>query len=307
MTTQPSATSLDIDPLARHLPLGGLEQWLNDPTVTEVMVNRGSDVWVERHGELQRVGALHPDSMSAVLEHILAPLGRRLDRLHPWVDARLADGSRVCAAIPPIAIDGPCLSVRRFGPATFALHHFADTATEHRLLDDLRRRRNIVVSGGTSTGKTSLLNCLVALVPQNERVVTLEDVAELQTSHSHIVRLETRDATAEGIGEVNLASLLRVALRLRPDRIVVGEVRGNEAIHLLHALNTGHAGSLSTVHANSAHHALQRLAALVAEAAPAWSAQAIHDLVEGAIDVVVHLGRNSDGSRRVLERLDVAK
>lgn len=294
-----------VDPLADHLPLGGLERWLADPAVTEVMVNRGTEVWVERHGAVEHVGAIHEHAALAAIEHILTPLGRRLDRTHPAVDARLHDGSRLCAVIPPIAVDGVCLSIRRFGVGQFTLDDFCTPSTAAALSAAINTRRNVVVSGGASSGKTTLLNCLATMVPATERIITLEDTAELRLQHPHVLRLESREPTAEGVGGIDLAMLLRTALRLRPDRLVVGEVRGPEAVHLLHALNTGHTGSLATLHANSPAHAVQRLAALVAEAAPAWSATSVEQLVRNAVDTVVHLERLPDGRRRVVDLVEL--
>ena len=294
-------THFSLDPLADTVPLGGLEHWLHDPTVTEVMVNAGVAVWVERHGVVEHVGTTTVRHTLATLEHILAPIGRRLDRAQPWVDARLADGSRVCAIIAPLSPDGPCLTIRRFPERQFTLDDFTDPSTAVLLINAVRQRRNIVVSGAASAGKTSLINVLASTIAHSERIITLEDTAELQLQHPHVVRLECRDATPDGVGAIGLDQLLRVALRLRPDRLVVGEVRGTEAIQLMHALNTGHHGSLATVHANSAHDAVTRLAALVVQAAPAWSLDAAVAHVRRAIDVVVHVARAADGARNVVD------
>jgi pilus assembly protein CpaF len=298
------------DPLAERMPLGGLERWLDDPLVNEVMVNgaaadRDGKVWVERGGELLCVGRISAEAARGALDRLLAPLGRRVDRLAPVVDARLADGSRVCAVIPPIAVDGLTLTIRRFGPMTRQLSDFCSPPVEQLLRRAVRRGCNIVVSGATSTGKTTLLNALAATVAANERLVVLEDTAELRIEHPHVVRLEARPATAEGAGGVDLAALLRTALRLRPDRLVVGEVRGAEAVVLLHALNTGHHGSLSTVHANDPADALARLAALVLQESPGWPMAAINSHLRRAIDVVVHLERTSEGRRRVARVAEV--
>ena len=294
-----------IDVVAERSALGGLERWLRDPTVTEIMVNGGHDIWVERHGSLQHVGHMRPTTVLAAIEHMLAPVGRRLDRSHPTVDARLPDGARLCAAIPPIAVDGPCLTIRRFPPRRLTLEAFAPepvVALLHELVD---RRCNVVISGATSSGKTTLLDAMAHGVPPHERLVTLEDVAELRLAHPHVVRLETREATPDGVGEVTLAHLLRAALRMRPDRLLVGEVRGAEAMQLLQALNTGHDGSLCTVHANSAVDALDRLAALVLQAGEGWPLAAVHRLVVRAVDVVVHVERQSEGRRAVTEVVEV--
>ena len=295
-----------IDLVAEQSPLGGLERWLGDPTVTELMVNAGHDVWVERAGTVERVGSIRTSTLMGAIEHILAPLGRRLDRTHPTVDARLPDGSRLCAVVHPVAVDGPCLTIRRFSTRPVPLDAFASPPVAGLLRDLVVRRYNVVVSGATSSGKTTLLNALVHHVPHGARLITLEDVAELQLPHPHVVRLETREATADGVGEVTLAQLLRTALRLRPDRLVVGEVRGSEAAHLLQALNTGHDGSLATVHANSALDALDRLATLVVQEVVNWPLAAVYQHVARAIDAVVHVARGSDGRRSVVEVAEVA-
>lgn len=294
-----------IDLVAEQSPLGGLERWLHDPRVTEVLVNGGHDVWVERDGRLSLVGHIRRSTLLAVVEHVLAPVGRRLDRTQPVVDARLADGSRLCAVIEPVAVDGPCLAIRRFGDTERNLGDFASpevAAVLHELVD---ARCNVMVSGATSSGKTTLLNALARLVEPHSRVITLEDVAELRLQHPHVVRLETREATPEGVGEISLEHLLRAALRLRPDRLVVGEVRGGEARQLLQALNTGHDGSLCTVHANSASDALHRLATLVLQHAANWPLAAVHHHVARAVDVVVHVERAPGGGRHVTEVAEV--
>lgn len=296
-----------IDLVAEQSRLGGLERWLHDPEVDEVMVNRGSDIWVDRAGCLELVGHMRTSTLMAVIEQVLAPTGRRVDRTQPTVDARLADGSRVCVAIEPVAVDGPCLTIRRFAPRALPLHRFAGPAVVALLETLVRERLNIVVSGATSSGKTTLLGAMAACVGPEARIVTMEDVAELRLAHRHVVRLETRDATADGVGEVSLGHLLRTALRLRPDRLVVGEIRGAEAVQLLHALNTGHDGSMSTVHANSAGDALARLASLVVQASPNWPLVAVYEHVARAIDVVVQVQRDANGARRVAEVAEVSE
>ncbi|HQZ34846.1 MAG TPA: ATPase, T2SS/T4P/T4SS family [Ilumatobacteraceae bacterium] len=294
-----------IDLVAEQSPLGGLERWLHDPTVTEVMVNGGSEVWIERGGRLEHVGSIRATTLLGAIEHILAPIGRRLDRTHPTVDARLADGSRLCAVVEPVAVDGPCLAIRRFSTRPIPLDAFAATPVAELLRELVDRRCNLLVSGATSSGKTTLLNALASEVEHQARLITLEDVAELRLPHPHVVRLETREATPDGVGEVTLAHLLRTALRMRPDRLVVGEIRGSEAVHLLQALNTGHDGSLATVHANSALDALERLASLVLHEVGNWPLAAVHQHVGRAIDVVVHVVRGDDGARRVAEVAEV--
>ena len=290
-----------IDLIAERAPLGGLERWLADPAVDEVIVNGAGDVWVERAGALVRVATMSTSAVTTAIEHILRPIGRRLDRSNPTVDARLADGSRVCAVLQPIAVDGPCLAIRRFALRPLPLSAFAVPDVVSLLQTIVAGRCNLLVSGATSSGKTTMLNALAALVPTTERIITLEDIAELRLPHPHVVRLETRPASAEGAGEVTLADLLRTALRLRPDRLVLGEVRGAEAVQLVQAMNTGHDGSMSTVHANSAIDAVARVCSLVLQEVPGWPLDAIHDQVRRSIDVVIHLGRSTAHHRRVVE------
>jgi len=294
-----------IDLVAEQSPLGGLERWLRDPAITELMVNGGSEVWIERAGRLEHVGAIRPATLLGAIEHILAPLGRRLDRTHPTVDARLADGSRLCAVVEPVAIDGPCLTIRRFSTRPIPLGAFAAPSVVVLLRELVARRCNLLVSGATSSGKTTLLGALASQVEPDARLITLEDVAELRLPHPHVVRMETREATPDGVGEITLAHLLRTALRMRPDRLVIGEIRGGEAVHLLQALNTGHDGSLATVHANSALDALERLASLVLHEVGNWPLPAVYQHVGRAIDVVVHVVRGNDGVRRVAEVAEV--
>jgi len=288
-----------IDLVAERSRFGGLERWLDDPTITEVIVNAGRDVWVERDGRLQRAGTMRPAAVLGALEQILAPIGRRLDRASPTVDARLPDGSRVCAAIPPVAVDGVTVAIRRFAVRAIPSAAFAPPAVVDLLTRLVHGRCNVVVSGATSSGKTTLLNALAGSVGEGERIVTLEDLAELRLAHDHVVRLETRPASPDGVGEVTLAELLRTALRLRPDRLVVGEVRGSEAVDLLQAMNTGHDGSLATVHANSADDAVDRLASLVVRCVPGWPIDDVRAHVGRAVDVIVHVGRDAGGRRRV--------
>jgi pilus assembly protein CpaF len=294
-----------IDVIAERSPLGGLERWFGDPAIDEVIVNGRGDVWIERAGALERVATMSSPAVTTAIEHILRPIGRRIDRSNPIVDARLPDGSRVCAVIEPIAVDGPCLTIRRFALRALPLSAFATPDIAGLLETIVAARCNVLVSGATSSGKTTLLNALAALVPTTERIITLEDVAELRLPHPHVVRLETRPATAEGTGEVTLSQLLRTALRLRPDRLVLGEVRGAEAVQLVQAMNTGHDGSMATVHANSAIDALARVCSLVLQEVPGWPLEAIHDHVRRSIDVVIHVGRSVDNQRRVVEVTEV--
>ena len=308
----PLSTDAEIDAvvaaaIAHTSGLGPLERFLADPAVNEIMVNNGGDVWLERNGSIVRAGRLADDVTPRLIERIISPLGRRLDRLSPIVDARLADGSRVCAVIPPIAVDGPCLTLRRFGVARRTIAEFGDGSVCQLLVDIVESRCNVVVSGATSSGKTSLLNALGSLVGATERIVTLEDTAELRLDASHILRLETRPATVDGTTAVTMTDLVRTALRLRPDRIVVGEVRGAEVVDMLAAMNTGHAGSLTTCHANGPEDALRRLEALVAQHSPSWPLDAVREAIHSSIDVVVHVDRLPDGQRRIGSVLELAR
>jgi len=293
--------------------LGPLDGWLHDDEVSEVLVNAGTQIWVERRAAPgapagpRHVGELPEGLIEVVIERILAPLGRRVDRSSPIVDARLPDGSRVCAVLPPIAVDGPCLSVRRFRTAPLALSEFAAPAVERLLREVVAARCNVLVSGATSSGKTTLLNALAGACDGHERIVTLEDTAELRLASEHVLRLEARPATPDGPPEVGLAELLRAALRLRPDRLVVGEIRGGEALHLVQALNTGHDGSLATIHANGAIDALARLESLVLRESPAWPAAAVREQVRRSIDVVVHVARDEALRRHVAQVVEVAR
>jgi pilus assembly protein CpaF len=293
--------------------LGPLEDLLADPAVEEVMVNGPDRVFVEREGRIEPVAVAFADEeeLRNAIERILAPLGRRIDELSPMVDARLADGSRVNAVIPPLAVDGPVLSIRRFGAHRPGPRELVElgTVTEAelaRLRRAIGERRSLLISGGTGSGKTTLLNALSGFIAAEERLVTIEDAAELRLQRRHVVRLESRPAGVEGRGEVTIRDLLRNALRMRPDRIVIGEVRGAEALDLLTALNTGHRGALSTVHANSPADALARLETLALMAGLGLPHEAIVAQVRRGIDLVVQIERLEDGSRRVTEIANVA-
>jgi pilus assembly protein CpaF len=292
--------------------LGPLEVLLADPAVEEVMVNGHDGVYVERRGRLEPTEVRFDDEedLRNTIERILAPLGRRVDELSPMVDARLADGSRVNVVIPPLAIDGPALSIRRFGstrPDPDRLVALGTITAEQRDLLEaaVGARRSVLVSGGTGSGKTTLLNALSSFISPVERLVTIEDAAELRLQQPHVVRLESRPAGVEGRGEVTIRDLLRNALRMRPDRIVIGEVRGIEALDLLTALNTGHEGALSTLHANSPADALRRLETLALMAGVGLPHEAVAEQVERGIDLVVHIQRQADGARRVTEIAEV--
>jgi pilus assembly protein CpaF len=294
--------------------LGPLEDLLADPSVEEVMVNGPSCVYIERGGRIEATEVRFSDEeeLRNAIERILAPLGRRIDELSPMVDARLADGSRVNVVIPPLAIDGPALSIRRFAarrPSPADLVEMGSlTVSQRDLLETaVAGRRSVLVSGGTGSGKTTLLNALSSFIGDGERVVTIEDAAELRLQQPHVVRLESRPASVEGRGEVTVRELLRNALRMRPDRIVIGEVRGPEALDLLTALNTGHDGALSTVHANSPVDALGRLETLALMAGLGLPHEAIAEQVQRGIDLVVHLERREDGARRVSEIAEVVR
>ncbi len=294
--------------------LGPLEVLLADPAVEEVMVNGPDTVYVERGGRIEATDVAFADEeeLRNAIERILAPLGRRVDELSPMVDARLADGSRVNVVIPPLAIDGPLISIRRFGarrPGPDELVELGTLSAAQRqaLAAAVAARRSILVSGGTGSGKTTLLNALSAFIAPAERVVTIEDAAELRLQQPHVVRMESRPAGVEGRGEVTVRDLLRNALRMRPDRIVIGEVRGAEALDLLTALNTGHDGALSTVHANSPADALSRLETLALMAGVGLPHAAIAEQVQRGIDLVVHIERRPEGARVVTEIAEVVR
>ncbi len=291
----------------RAFGLGPLEPLLADPAVDEVMVSGPGRVWVERRGriEVTEVAFASETELRDVIERILAPLGRRVDEAEPLCDARLPDGSRVNVVIPPLALDGPALTIRRFRrrgltPAELVATGSWTPALHAVLRAAVRGRCSVVVSGGTGSGKTTTLNALSAFIDPAERVVTIEDAAELRLQQPHVVRLEARPASVEGRGEVTIRRLVRTALRMRPDRILVGEVRGGEALDMLGAMSSGHDGSLSTVHAGSAPEALRRLETLALMAGVGLPHAAVRDQVAGAVDLVVHQARLADGRRRVL-------
>lgn len=310
----------DLLPLAAHehrcrlvaqlgaelLGMGPLQELLDDPEVDEVLVNAGAEVWIERGGRLARAGRLRPGQADTLLERVLLPLGLRIDRLHPTIDARLSDGSRVSAVVAPLAVDGTCIAIRRFRLRTADLTAFADECAVAVLSELVERRCNAVVSGATSSGKTTLLNALAAHIPTGERVITIEDTAELCLETEHVVRLECRPASADGPGAVTVRDLLRAALRLRPDRLVVGEVRGPEALDMVQALNTGHDGSLSTCHANSPDDAVRRIEAMALQGGAELPLDALRVHVHSSFDVVIHVERSRDGRRRVREIAELA-
>jgi len=288
------------------LGLGPLEDFLADPDITEIMVNGHRQVYIERNGRLLRTDKtfMNDASVLAIIERIVSPLGRRIDESQPYVDARLADGSRVNAIIHPLSLIGPCITIRKFSKTPFTDEDLVRFGTLPAPLFDfamvcVRLRKNIVVSGGTGSGKTTLLNVLSGYLPEDERIVTIEDAAELRLGQEHIVRLEARPPNIEGKGAVTIRDLVRNALRMRPDRIVVGECRGGEALDMLQAMNTGHDGSLTTVHANSPRDVISRLETMVLMSGMDLPVRAIREQIASAVDVIVHESRFSDGSRKV--------
>ncbi|MET0919920.1 MAG: CpaF family protein [Acidimicrobiia bacterium] len=310
---QPLLARARLDRLVNELVdevagLGPLEPLLADPDVTEVMLNGPGRAYVERAGRLEPVAlALDAATIVRLVERIVGPLGLRLDRASPMVDARLPDGSRLHAVIPPLAVDGPCVTIRRFAARHLPPEAFgAGAAADSFLRWSVQAGWNVLVAGGTSAGKTTLLNALAGAVPADDRVVTIEETAELRLPQAHVVRLEARPANAEGAGGVAVRDLVRAALRMRPDRLVVGEVRGGEALDMLQALNTGHEGSLSTIHANSAADALTRLETLVLLADAGLPLDAIRAQIAASVDVVVFVVRRAGGDRRIETIAEVA-
>ena len=294
------------------LGLGVLEPLLADESVTEIMVNGPNDIFIERGGRVQRIDTTFAseDQLYQTIDRIVSQVNRRVDESSPMVDARLPTGERVNVIIPPLSLVGPILTIRRF-PRAYQMEELVnmgslDPATGLLLAALVRARFNVVVSGGTGTGKTTFLNALSAFIPATERIVTIEDSAELQLQQEHVLSLESRPANIEGSGQITIRDLVRNALRMRPDRIIVGEVRGGETLDMLQAMNTGHDGSLVTVHANSADDAIYRLETLASMSDVKIPFDAIRDQINAAIDVIVHLGRGADGSRRVSELAVVA-
>jgi len=287
------------------LGLGPLEDLMRDPSVSEILVNGHDTIFVEREGKLHRTDAhfLNEEQLRHVIDKTVARVGRRIDESSPYVDARLDDGSRVNAIIPPLAIDGPVLTIRKFSAEPYVwddLITFGTMTPEVKTLLEacVRGRLNILVSGGTGSGKTTSLNVLSSFIPTDERIITIEDAAELRLQQPHVVRLEYRPPNIEGAGEISIRHLVRNSLRMRPDRIVVGEVRGKEALDMLQAMNTGHDGSISTIHANSPRDALARLETMSSMAGMDLGIRAIREQMSSAIDLVIHQSRLKDGSRR---------
>ena len=287
--------------------LGPLEPLLADPTISDILVNSYSNIYIERRGKLEKTSITFKDNehLMRVIERIVSTVGRRIDEAQPMVDARLSDGSRVNAIIPPLALDGPTLSIRRFGTDPLKMAMLIENGALTREIAILfemcvRARLNIIISGGTGAGKTTLLNALSAFIPTDERIVTIEDSAELQLQQPHVVRLETRPPNIEGRGEITQRDLVRNALRMRPDRIVVGEVRGAEAIDMLQAMNTGHDGSLTTIHANTTRDSLSRLETMIQMTGMRLSDRAMRQQIASAVNLVIQVARLTDGTRRVV-------
>lgn len=303
---------IHVEVLNELFGLGPLEPLLEDKTISDILVNGFRNVYIERHGRLIRADAVfrNDEHLRQIIERIVSRVGRRIDESSPMVDARLPDGSRVNAIIPPLALDGPVLSIRRFGVDTLQVDDLIRYNTLTPQLREIlgacvRSRLNVLISGGTGAGKTTLLNALSAAIPENERLVTIEDSAELRLQQEHVVRLETRVPNIEGKGEITQRQLLRNALRMRPDRIIVGEVRGDEALDMLQAMNTGHDGGLTTIHANSPRDALARLETMISMAGLRLSDKAMRQQITSAINLVIQVSRLSDGSRKVVSVSEV--
>ena len=303
---------LEEDVFNEAMRLGPLEELLADETVSEIMVNGPEKVYIERNGKLQLSDCQFTDDASvlAVIERIVAPLGRRIDESQPYVDARLQDGSRVNAIIAPLALSGPTITIRKFAKNALTPEDFIRFGTwTHNAAEFMKLcvmlRKNVIVAGGTGSGKTTLLNLLSGYIPHSERIITVEDAAELRLQQPHVVRLEARPANIEGKGAVTIRDLVRNCLRMRPDRIIVGECRGGEALDMLQAMNTGHDGSLTTVHANSPRDVISRLETMVMMSGMELPSRAIREQVASAVDIVIHESRLSDGSRKVVAITEV--
>ena len=288
------------------LGLGPLEPYLKDPTVTDILVNTHEHIFVERKGQLERTSARFKDErhLMRVIQKIVSGVGRRVDESQPWMDARLPDGSRVNALVPPCAVDGPLLSIRKFSKMPYTMNRLVEIGTINQQMAALfqlivQTRRNVLISGGTGSGKTTLLNALSSYIANKERIITIEDTAELQLQQQHVCRVETRPPNLENAGEVTQRDLLKNSLRMRPDRIIVGEVRGAEVLDMLQAMNTGHDGSMTTVHANGPREALTRLEHMVGMTGIDIPAKSLRGQIASALHVVIQIARMTDGRRRV--------
>jgi len=295
------------------LGFGPIQPLLDDPTVTEVMVNGPKNVYIEKKGKLQKSSVVFDDNnhVLQIIDRIILPLGRRVDADSPTVDARLPDGSRVNAVVPPVALDGPTITIRKFSKERLGIDALIDFGSITDKMAEFMRacvlaHLNIIISGGTGSGKTTLLNVLSSFIPENERIITIEDAAELQLQQDHVLRMETKPPNVEGRNEVSIRELVRNSLRMRPDRIVVGEVRGGEALDMLQAMNTGHDGSLTTVHSNSPRDAIARLETLVLMAGMDLPLKVVRQQIASAVDLIVQQSRLTDGSRKVTAVTEIA-
>jgi pilus assembly protein CpaF len=312
LLNQTEQTSLIKEILDELLGLGPIECLLKDPNVSDILCNSYKNVYIEKFGKLEKTSIRFADNahLMNIIDRIVAPLGRRIDESSPMVDARLPDGSRVNAIIPPLAIDGPMLSIRRFAVDPLKMEDLIGYGSLTPEIADLlskcvRAKLNIMISGGTGSGKTTLLNILSGFIPSSERIITIEDSAELQLQQEHVVRLETKPASLEGIGQITQRDLVRNSLRMRPDRIVIGEVREGEAFDMLQAMNTGHDGSLGTVHANSPRDSLSRIESMILMAGINLPEKSMRFMISSALDLIVQVGRLQDGKRKLLSLTEV--
>jgi septum site-determining protein MinD len=295
------------------LGLGPLEDLLADPSITDIMVNNKDEVYIERNGKIELTSKrfISNEQVKTIIERIIAPIGRRIDESVPMVDARLADGSRVNAIIPPLSLTGPSLTIRKFRKERFKIDELIQIGTISQPMSDFIKacvfaRKNVIVSGGTGSGKTTILNILSEFIPENERIVTLEDAAELKLHQEHWIRLESRPPNIEGKGSITIRDLFRNTLRMRPDRIIIGECRGLETLDMLQAMNTGHDGSMTTVHANSTHDVLTRLDSMILMSGIELPIRAIREMIASAVDLIVHTVRLSDGTRKITQVTEIA-
>jgi septum site-determining protein MinD len=313
ITSTDSRRRLIKEILDEALGLGPLEELIADASISDILVNNKDEVYVERNGkiELTKSKFISNDQVRTIIERIIAPLGKRIDESTPMVDARLSDGSRINAIIPPLSLTGPTLTIRKFKKEIFDMNNLVSTGTLSANMGEFLKacvlaRKNIIISGGTGSGKTTTLNIISEFIPESERIITIEDAAELQLHQEHWVRLEPRPANVEGRGEISIRELFRNTLRMRPDRIIIGECRGVETLDMLQAMNTGHDGSMTTIHANSTHDVLGRLDSMILMGGIELPIRAIHEMIVSAINLVIQLGRLSDGSRKVLQITEIA-